>query len=150
MLCRAPVATTELSGQPSQVFAVSRAKNASGNGMKGIGSFTCPSQSSFRASGGRRSSVATAPSSRFTAPSSLSKMWRHTVATTRGGMTTGSTNRARYAFFIFRPGLFNRSAMATPRMTWMMTLENAQNRLKNSSRRNSKFGMSSLLSRIRT
>ena len=31
--------------------------------------------------------------------------------------------------------------MATPRTTWMTTFENAQKRLKNSSRRNSKFGI---------
>ena len=41
--------------------------------------------------------------------------------------------------------MFRRSAIATPRMTWMTTFENAQNRLKKSSRRNSKFGMLSLL-----
>ncbi len=38
--------------------------------------------------------------------------------------------------------------MATPRTTWMTTFENAQKRLKKSSRRNSKFGMFSLLVRM--
>ena len=40
--------------------------------------------------------------------------------------------------------------MATPRITWMITFENAQKRLKKSSRTNSKFGMLSLLWRIWT
>ena len=45
---RAPVATTELSGQPSHVFAVIIAKYASGSGMNGIGSSTWRSQSRLR------------------------------------------------------------------------------------------------------
>ena len=95
MLCSAPVATTEFSGQPSQLFAVSRAKYASGSGMNEMGSLTWPSQLILNASGGILNRTPMPPRTMFTAPLSWSKMLRQTVATMIGGMMTGRMNRAR-------------------------------------------------------
>ena len=95
MLWSDPVATTEKSGQPSQVFAMSIAKYASGSGRKEIGSSTWFSQSMWKTSGGIRKMPPTAWRKRFTAPLSGSNMFRQTVATMIGGMTTGMMKRAR-------------------------------------------------------
>jgi hypothetical protein len=48
-----------------------------------------------------------------------------------------------------RPWALSRRATATPRITWMMTFVNAQNRLNVRIRTKSKFGMTMLLLRIR-
>ena len=95
MLWSAPVATTELSGHPSHVFAPRSAKYASGNGMKEMGSSTWRSQSIRNASSGIRNSVPNACSPRLMAPLVGSYMFRQTVATMIGGMTTGRMKIAR-------------------------------------------------------
>ena len=81
------------------------------------------------------------------APYSSSNMFRQTVATMIGGMTTGRMYKARQKRFSQRPSVLSRTAIATPRMTWMTTLLSAHQRLKRMSRMKSKFGMARLLVR---
>ena len=79
------------------LVAVIIAKNASGNGIQEIGSSGWRSQ--LRWNAGLSAEIPTMPPSAwrpwFTAPKSGSNMFRHTVATMIGGMTTGRMNRAR-------------------------------------------------------
>ena len=89
MLCSAPVATTELSGQPSHVFAVRRAKYDSGSGMNGIGSCASRNQAIWNVSDGMENAPPSVVNTWLIAPSSWSNMFRQTVATMIGGMTTG-------------------------------------------------------------
>jgi hypothetical protein len=83
------------------------------------------------------------------APPSGVNMFRQTVATISGGMTTGRMNRARYRPRKSRPLVFSSTATSTPRMTWTTTLENAHHKLNRTSRGNSKLGIWSLDEAIR-
>ena len=88
MLCSAPVATTELSGQPSQMLAVRRAKYASGStnapaSRIGLGWF---SQSRLKPPGGSRKMMSIR---KLIAPFVGSNMLRQIVATMIGGIATG-------------------------------------------------------------
>ncbi len=71
----------------------------------------------------------------------MSNIERQTVATMIDGITTGMMNRARYTPRPIRPFVLSRTAISTPRMTWMTTLESAHHRLNRTSRMNSKFGI---------
>ena len=119
--------------------------------MNGIGSSDWRSQLRFRpgASGGIPNTPPIAWSRKFTAPASVSNSDRQTVATMMDGITTGRMNRARYTPRPISPLVLRRTAISTPRMTWITTLESAHHRLNRTRRMNSKFGIWSLEVAIR-
>ena len=75
------------------------------------------------------------------APELGSNMFRQTVATMIWGMTTGRMKSARYRPRKQSPLVFRTTAIPTPMTTWTTTLLTAHQRLKRTSRMNSKLGM---------